>query len=162
MNRDDSNPLVDQTTEPEVREQIEKAILNRTPFELFLNSYGEQETLDLGPRDPDEDEEADDAERLLREKYPGTGRPSFDVCAVIEGRLIDPTGKSISLDDLPNLHREAEDERVRFYTERAKEFGPFAWPGGAERRIELRLAYSAMEKADQRKKERDALKRRTS
>ena len=127
----DSNPLVGQTTEPEVREQVEKAILNRTPFEVFLNNYGEQETLDLGPRDADEDEEADDAERLLREMCPGTSRPTFDVCAVIDGRLVDPAGSSISLDDLPRLIKEVEDERVRFYSEREKRFGPSAWPGGS-------------------------------
>ena len=103
----------------------------RKPFALFLSKYGEQET---GIFDEPDDAELDETDQFFDEAM-CRPKPSFDVCTVREGRLIDNFGNPISLDDLPRLIKEAEDERVRFYREREKEFGPSAWPRGSRQRF---------------------------
>jgi hypothetical protein len=113
--------------EAKAKSELEKAILNRTPCEFFINRYGEQETLDVG-RNPDPELDLDDAERLGEEF--ALYAPTFGVCCALKGELLGTDGNPVSFDDLPRLIEEAEDERVRFYSEREKEFGPSAWPGG--------------------------------
>lgn len=47
------------------------------------------------------------------------------------------SGDSVTVDDLPRLIQDAEDERVRFYKEREQEYGESAWPGSTPSPTEL-------------------------
>lgn len=103
------------------RKLLEKAITQRTPLVLFIDRYGEQVTVGLAPSDPESD-----AFRLIEELSQFS--PSFQICTAIDGFLTNWDGCPISIEDLPEAIRAAEDERTRFYTEREKQFGARAWP----------------------------------
>src|ERR1039458_2044542 len=103
------------------RKLLEKAITQRTPLVLFLDKYGEQVTVGLAPHDPESD-----AFRLIEQM--SLFSPSFQICSSIDGFLTDRDGYPISIEDLPNAIKAAEDERTRFYTEKEKQFGARAWP----------------------------------
>lgn len=55
---------------------------------------------------------------LVRIFGPVSSRPYFPVCAVVDGVIQDQGGDVISIDDLPVAVNVAEEEHIRFYTER--------------------------------------------
>jgi hypothetical protein len=59
--------------------------------------------------------------------FAGKGRPTFEICYF---SALDPNGncEDASLDE---AFKNACDERIRFYQEREKEYGPDAWPKSA-------------------------------
>jgi hypothetical protein len=105
----------------EANELLKRAITNKTPAALYLNKHGEQATVEI-----ERDNSEEDAFRLSQ----GMDSPSFEVCMALDGRLTDRSGDAISINELPRAIKDAQAERIRFYTEREKEFGPSAWPGG--------------------------------
>ena len=104
------------------KELLEKALTHRTPLALFLDSCGEQLTVGPAPSDTESD-----AFRL--DEAMTRFSPSFQICTAINGVLTNRGGDPISIDDLPNAIKDAEEERIRFYTEKEEDFGPSAWPG---------------------------------
>ena len=72
------------------------------------------------------DSETDVFQQLL--EIAGHSRPYFEVCTVINGVIQDQAGDIISTDDLPALLKNAEAERIRFYSEREQVYGESAWP----------------------------------
>jgi hypothetical protein len=103
------------------RKPLERAVTERKLCGLWVNKYGQLVTISLEPR-----QDEDDLLRLMEE----VSTPSFPVASAARGRLIDKDGNLVELDDLPRLIKDAKAERIRFYTEREKESGLSAWPGG--------------------------------
>jgi hypothetical protein len=109
--------------EANAKETLEKAIREKRPAGLWLDKHGEQVTVTFAPQHPDEG----DVSVRLQEAM---SVPSFPIAVAVRGRLFSNDGDPMSIDDLPEAIKAAEDERTRFYTEREKEFGPSAWPSG--------------------------------
>jgi hypothetical protein len=106
------------------KEALEKAIQEKQPLNLWVNKHGD--LIGVTFEHAGSDEAA--CIRLTQDAPLG---PSFPVCIVVRGRLLTNDGDPMSIADLPKAIKAAEAERVRFYTEREKEFGPSAWPHGA-------------------------------
>lgn len=105
---------------------VEAALRDKVVLRLAVDRYGEMEGWRLLKEEMDERDINRMQDALLGHE------PNFDVCWVRDGKLErayndDP----MPLDDLPKAIAEAKAERIRFYTEREKEFGPSAWPGGS-------------------------------
>lgn len=92
---------------------------------LAVDRYGELEGWRLLKEEMDEGDIERMQDALLGHE------PNFDVCWVRQGELTTAYDEPMSLDDLPKAIAGAKAERIRFYTEREKEFGPSAWPGGS-------------------------------
>ena len=112
-----STKLVLETTPltPEsAKEALENAMQEAKPLNLWINKYGEVVGTTLQQAGTDEATFI----RLAEE----SNNPSFPVCVAVRGRLLTNEGKPISIADLPKAIKAAEAKRVRFHTEREKEF----------------------------------------
>jgi hypothetical protein len=102
------------------------AVDTKQPSLFFIDRQGNIDRVSLCP-DRFEGTAVEDIHITLLEAA-GCGRPCFPICTVVNGVLQDRSGDTIETEDLPALLKDAEDERIRFYSERAKEYGESAWP----------------------------------
>lgn len=111
--------LRSKTLTPETaQDALLKAILEKKPLSLWVSKNGDVVGITL------QEAAGDEAVALTDE----ADTPLFPVCAAIRGRLTGNDGDPMLMADLPKAIKAAEAERIRFYTEREKEFGPSAWP----------------------------------
>ena len=104
--------------------EVEKYVETKEPLMLFVDRHGGVDGVSL--RHGQFDNETDVFQRLL--EMANHAGPYFEICTVINGVIQDQAGDMISTDDLPALLKNAEAERVRFYSEREQVYGASAWP----------------------------------
>jgi|HubBroStandDraft_5_1064220.scaffolds.fasta_scaffold31968_4 hypothetical protein len=110
-----------------LKELIELALKSGEPTLFFINKQGDEDSISLRRED------ADDEEVFVHvsEQAP---TPNFQICTVVKERVLDSNGELLDVNDEPALAeaiQNAEDERIRFYSERAEVFGETAWPIGS-------------------------------
>ena len=109
--------------EQTAEKKVLTAIRNKNNLILFLNRHGEQTSFEVAPtKDPESD-----AIRL-EEAMLAYSSPSFQICTIIDGFITDWYGDEISVEDLSETIKSAEEERNCFYTEKERIFGTTAWP----------------------------------
>ena len=104
--------------------EVERYVETKQPLMLFVDRYGDIDGVTL--RHGQFDNENHAFEELL--EIAGHSGPYFQICTVINGVIQDQAGDLISTDDLPALLKNAEAERIRFYSEREQVYGESAWP----------------------------------
>jgi hypothetical protein len=108
---------------------VKTHIETKQPLLLFINRTGDIDSVTVPTTERDEY-----GDEVMIELATRAGRPHFEICTVIDGAA-SAIGNFISLDNLPTGLAEAvanaEAERVRFYSERAEEYGEDAWPKAA-------------------------------
>lgn len=111
---------------------IEQHIDSNEPLLLFINRNGD---LDRVTVSSEKFSDEDDISAVFYEltESATSDRPHFPICTVVNGLIQDNGGQVISLEHLPEAIVEAEQERIRFYSEREAEYGASAWPVGATR-----------------------------
>ena len=107
---------------PSYLEAVERALQGQVNVTLFLDRYGVECPISLTNHKDEED-----SLRLTEARY----SPSFEICCVLDGILMSPDGTPIEIESIPFFIKQAEAERIRFYTEREQSFGASAWPGGS-------------------------------
>lgn len=107
----------------DLKRRVETAVQERNKASMmFVNRYGDVNEVSASNA-PTEIQTV--FEQLL-EKVDYC--PYFIICTVVDGVIDNQIGDVISIDDLPIALKEAQDERIRFYSEREKEYGESAWP----------------------------------
>jgi hypothetical protein len=127
---------------PDAKKPIEYAFKKKAVLRLAVDRYGDLAGWLLEKEDMDEA----DVERM-QDALLGN-EPCFDVCWVRGSELLTDDFSPMSIDDLPKAIAAAKAERIRFYTEREKEFGPSAWPEGS-RPVTLEEATKLMEVSEE-------------
>ncbi len=106
---------------------VERYVDMKEPAMLFINRQGDIDSVSLRPGQHDSDDDGRDIVMELLE-HAGCSRPYFQICTVIDGVIQDQEGDVITIDDLQAAVRSAEQERIRFYSEREEIYGESAWP----------------------------------
>lgn len=109
---------------------VQNAIQTKTTTMFFVDRHGEIDQVTVTGRSAQEDEWP--LHLIAR-----ISTPYFEICTVgpdgngkiklFEGVI----SRDISVNDLLEAEQAAQAERVRFYSERAEQYGDSAWPKGA-------------------------------
>ena len=108
-----------------IQERVEKAINGHEAVLLFVDRRGDVDA--VGVRDGVGDQDSVFFELAENAQSQGT---YFPICTVVNGVIQDNSGDIVDIDELPGALKDAEAERVRFYSEREQEYGESAWPIG--------------------------------
>jgi hypothetical protein len=106
-----------------IRTQIERAVSGNDATLFFLDRHGDFDAVAI--REGLYDEDSVYSELLTEANHQ---RPCFQICTVVNGVALDNSGEPFDFDDVPVAVKDAEDERIRFYSEREQVYGVNAWP----------------------------------
>ena len=107
---------MERNTERQIEVQAEhltRAITEKTPMILYVERDGSLVRDTFAATTPEED-----TFRLIERMT--FDRPSFQICTVVDGQLIDWQYEEMTIADLSRVVKEAEDNRTDYF-ERAKE-----------------------------------------
>jgi hypothetical protein len=114
--------------EKNLKAQIEECNRSGEPTMFFVTKRGDVDAVSLRKEDAENEE-------VFAHLHEQAETPHFEICTVIKGAvqgdLLDCDASRLNEEELEEAITSAEDERIRFYTEREKEFGESAWPNGS-------------------------------